>query len=762
MIAIYQRSKYPTTASIWKWNASRTTNSRRCTTLPAAVHQLRIPWVKARAVILTQRGRRSPPPTKSSHSSHQKRKTRSDKLLIPEDETTYNRGTQPTQLCEQCSRIPFSDILDLDVATLQENLRDGVLVKDLGFSLENISESSCALCQLFFHARIRTDSIIKPIEYQLRAYSIFNRLNDMNLDRCPEGLKAKDLPCLAVLPSQRNSSIPHTSIKFIFLHSDKYGHKRVFVPRAIPSFVDFSKVEAVLKYCQSKHSNLCGKYPTQVRGLKLINCEKDASTPSEVKKLLVLASSSSSYVALSYVWGVSNVKDSDPLPKVISDAMIVTKKLGFQFLWVDQYCISQTDHREREHQMDCMDIIYRRAELTIVAAAGQDASFGLPGVGDTPRVVQPAVTVGNIQITSSMHIPRHTIRSSTWATRAWTYQEGLLSRRCLVFTEYETYFECKSMYLRESWTADLDQLHSHGRYRRCFETGYFSGTSRSTIIRSPFLNLQRYYNLACEYSTKTFSHQYGLDDSLRAFKGIMNDLNKRKVPIYQLWGVPLVISENAPAEALKSFVASLLWRHKFSPLSGPQKSPGRRPKFSSWSWSGWSGEIIFPINWTSTYTPFTSMMGDILLEQDEDTIEDLNFLVNDPDLEDREFCNPRALRFNALVLLLPEDSIFRIDIADTTFNSPTCIFAGFKATIYLSSGPQTRNGFKNLFSNARLGLVLAAVVPETSSKRHPHICFIIIETHETSSCRIGTVVLKADFKLFKQNFTFERREIRLV
>jgi hypothetical protein len=110
-------------------------------------------------------------------------------------------------------------------------------------------------------------------------------------------------------------------------------------------------------------------------------------------------------VALSYVWGVLNLGDTDPLPKVISDAMIVTMKLGYQYLWVDKYCISQSDHKEMEFQMSCMDTIYKGAEITIIAAAGLDATFGLPGVGDTPRTTQPAVTIDGIQITSGMPPP---------------------------------------------------------------------------------------------------------------------------------------------------------------------------------------------------------------------------------------------------------------------------------------------------------------------------------------------------------------------
>jgi hypothetical protein len=255
--------------------------------------------------------------------------------------------------------------------------------------------------------------------------------------------------------------------------------------------------------------------------------------------------------------------------------------------------------------------------------------------------------------------PRHTISSSKWATRAWTFQEGLLSRRCLVFTSYETYFECDSMHWRESWSADFNQLHSHGRFRKFLDPGIFSGrstTARSTIIRSPFKNLRRYYDLISEYSTKEFSYNYGEEDSLRAFIGIMNELKSGTVPVYQLWGLPLIYSRNTPAEAPKSFVASLLWRHKAGVLSRYRKPPERRLRFPSWSWSGWAGETVFPVYNVTQYKVFTSMVEAMTLEQDQgpQKIAELNLLSSEFDIEDCRLGNARALCLDAWVLLLPE------------------------------------------------------------------------------------------------------------
>lgn len=85
-----------------------------------------------------------------------------------------------------------------------------------------------------------------------------------------------------------------------------------------------------------------------------------------------------SFVALSYVWGPFNGGASDEtirdcLPNdievVVEDALHVTLELGYDYLWVDRHCILQKDGPMKQEQLRNMDLIYREAEVTIVAAA---------------------------------------------------------------------------------------------------------------------------------------------------------------------------------------------------------------------------------------------------------------------------------------------------------------------------------------------------------------------------------------------------------
>ncbi|KAH7017953.1 heterokaryon incompatibility protein-domain-containing protein, partial [Microdochium trichocladiopsis] len=139
------------------------------------------------------------------------------------------------------------------------------------------------------------------------------------------------------------------------------------------------------------------------------------------------------YVALSYVWGSAakqNLTHSrTPYPghqqtttdifvgasAVILDAVQVTTALGYRYLWVDRYCIDQSNAEDKLGQINQMDLIYSRSEVTIVAAAGVDEHTGLPGVGAPRQYRQLALSIGHITILSTPPHPHQAIKGSKWA-----------------------------------------------------------------------------------------------------------------------------------------------------------------------------------------------------------------------------------------------------------------------------------------------------------------------------------------------------------
>ena len=182
------------------------------------------------------------------------------------------------------------------------------------------------------------------------------------------------------------------------------------------------------------------------------------------------------YVALSYVWATAAVDCSlvqcadgtkklpQHLPQVIQDSIEVTRALGHQYLWVDKFCIAQDSPELKHYQILQMDAIYQNANLTIVSAAGTYESHDLPRVSSAQRTPQNATRSRDVTAMWYPADPHSTIVKSNWSTRGWTFQEAVLSRRRLVFTDDQTYFEFGTMSCLESIQYPLKELETWDNY----------------------------------------------------------------------------------------------------------------------------------------------------------------------------------------------------------------------------------------------------------------------------------------------------------
>lgn len=216
------------------------------------------------------------------------------------------------------------------------------------------------------------------------------------------------------------------------------------VPRPVGHRIDFSILQTWRRDCLShgsccndRYSESLSKHLTQ---LLLVDVTKGC---------LVTKSSSTTYIALSYVWGkVSMLKTTSTninelrregalfehraegrLADTVRDAMHLVKSLGEKYLWVDCLCIVQDCSAQHMAKMlQAMGHIFASAELTIAAVNGPDANHGLRGVGGPSRdrdldFASLEDPVDNQGYSSTSH----------WAQRGWTFQESLFSRRILVF-----------------------------------------------------------------------------------------------------------------------------------------------------------------------------------------------------------------------------------------------------------------------------------------------------------------------------------------
>ncbi|KAK0708477.1 heterokaryon incompatibility protein-domain-containing protein, partial [Lasiosphaeris hirsuta] len=208
-----------------------------------------------------------------------------------------------------------------------------------------------------------------------------------------------------------------------------------------PRQIDYERLKTWIDFCQDKHKGLClspnAKPPPKFRVID-ITTRRVVQAPKECN-----------YVALSYVWGNPADSTNSGFSCVVEDSMIVCKALGYRYLWVDQDCNDQGNPNVLEKQVNAMDAVYGNAHLTIIAAAGEDSAYGLPGVGLRPRVTQQLISLGKTTFIRTFTHLQETLKASKWATRGWTFQEGVLSTRKLIFTDHQVAFQCNGMHCSE-------------------------------------------------------------------------------------------------------------------------------------------------------------------------------------------------------------------------------------------------------------------------------------------------------------------------
>ncbi|RBR20145.1 uncharacterized protein FIESC28_05424 [Fusarium coffeatum] len=373
-------------------------------------------------------------------------------------EPAKNPGLGSSMFCSRCSTIDFDSLSGSSYKPSHDN--DILTIE--GAIDESWASPSCALCLLF-------KATAPPPAYKnlgpLLAWQNERSLTLLSPDKAGQIVGDTKSHVLIIKNKQGVQSFPDPN-RSLCLQSDTAQTIRVLDPQHI----DFSILEHWLSTCHNSHGESCGLEETAViQCLQVINVHTQ-----QVEN----AGKGARYVALSYMWGqqkqtgppaplstsqtmLAERRGSSPgsldtgsheFPPTIRDAMVVTKKMGFHYLWVDRYCIPQDESKskEKDDHIKQMDKIYRKAELTIVAAAGQGPEYGLPGVGSTPRIPQPSVQIGKHTLISTMTTPRFMIYSSPWYSRGWTYQEGICSRRRLLFTDEQVFFECQQMSCRET------------------------------------------------------------------------------------------------------------------------------------------------------------------------------------------------------------------------------------------------------------------------------------------------------------------------
>ncbi|KAF2123183.1 heterokaryon incompatibility protein-domain-containing protein, partial [Lophiotrema nucula] len=214
-----------------------------------------------------------------------------------------------------------------------------------------------------------------------------------------------------------------------------------------------------LAECLSSHHHEPAKDPyfTPSRLLQV------ASSGDKVTIRLIEPQQPQPYLVLSYCWGgdqeqklmTKNLELKkrniiyDDLPRTITDAIKVTTKLGYEYIWIDSMCIVQDDDDDKMREIPMMSQIYSQADMTLAIACAATVTEGFLHHRRDTTVYGESYRLrfqcpdGQIGTVTAFNDPNNRVmKSCPLSERGWTLQERLLSTRMLEFSIKQARFIC--------------------------------------------------------------------------------------------------------------------------------------------------------------------------------------------------------------------------------------------------------------------------------------------------------------------------------
>jgi hypothetical protein len=545
--------------------------------------------------------------------------------VLPEDDPEY--------LCDMCRHIDFNALFTK--RGLVGNIQPGPTRIALHALAKVLRNQHCSFCSLI-RKKIAQDKLLpdEPIE-RFEGETIHLNV----IDDGPACSLKLEVELESYVRGKANSRI--VLQKFAGATAEPLQGLRVCQEKA-----DLERLRAWLRACEEAHSSPDEHQDSiTLASLRVVDtaenriCEIDAH---------------SRYACLSYVWGKGSqtqytaamksileapqglMAGSVRLPQTILDAMEVTRQIGLRYLWIDALCILQDSQEDKAKVISQMHGIYSNATLTIVASTNAGPSDGLAGVGPVPRS-QPQISekLQGITVGVAFHDarkPHVEIENSVWNSRAWTFQERLVSRRLVYFTESQMTFACPHAATRFEDTVSVPNI----GYRPTPINDQTKYTSRANDLL---------LHVWCDptqaaYPNKAFVTDYGTvvwqtadpdnPDGVSAadppiyqtgeappisstgvlqleghtlwdvYRQVVSDYTKRKMT----WASDAVNAFTAIGELIRrgtntkywhgipefAFDQALLWLPR-EPLK--RRKNGEVPLFPSWAWCAWEGHSSY-------------------------------------------------------------------------------------------------------------------------------------------------------------------------
>ena len=360
--------------------------------------------------------------------------------------------------------------------------------------------------------------------------------------------------------------------------------------------------EEWIRQCRSTHKN-CNRLSETAEGshrwlpTRLLDVSRQDKESEDTIRLISRPSlqESKGYVSLSYCWGEddsftklvsaklsafqSGIELTE-LPQTFRDAVQVTRRLNYRYLWIDALCIIQDSPQDWLQEALSMAKVFASSCLNLAAADSKGADGGLfrdrePGTLNGCEISIGWERLGKLALEKDIyHVVRHEglsrlLNHSKLEQRGWTFQERLLSPRTLHFGEDQIYWECFESGRSEAYpdieAADTVAVGGHLDRRSLKQR--FEQASRHGGALYVWNEITRIYSRR----KLTFS-----SDKLVALSGIAAQMTRVFKPEDYLAGL-----------WRPSLPQSLLW---YTPKGGVSARQYRAP---SWSWASIDGEIDY-------------------------------------------------------------------------------------------------------------------------------------------------------------------------
>lgn len=380
------------------------------------------------------------------------------------------------------------------------------------------------------------------------------------------------------------------------------------------------------------------------------------------------------YVALSYVWGrdyhllttsitlevfkrrlpIADFDAPNKLPKTIQDAILVTRALGYRFLWSDALCIVQDSPADIGIQLAQMDRIYGLAVTTITARGSLSSDGGIPGISlprNQIKDVNPEVAINNglsighwkeLSDIEEEYEEGHgdfaDKKSYIW--RGWTFQEQILSTRSLELNPKRMMFWCgQKMSNPETGypaaaTSDMRNPHHFRHTVRQFRRTQLNPSAHPPDeVMSADMLVSRWHTMRENYSKRSFTYPTDRRNGILGTATMLRNI---------LGGI------DSGGHHRNGLHEELLWYWDAEPGgSQPTKvkflrDPAPDGLFPSWSWLS-----LWPLRWPALGKPFPGVSVHISGNSDFEHNSSLVIegpllqlrLIDDPDgKKEQKFC----------------------------------------------------------------------------------------------------------------------------